>query len=86
MSTLRQRKTLRAAHLVLGLAIILFVYGSHIAVMQDVLGVVVLPVLVLTGIAMWQMQLLRRLLRGSSRPAAGAARAGAVARAETVEA
>ena len=84
MSALQQRKTLRAVHLVLGVTIILFAYGPHVAVMQDVIRVVVLPALVLTGIAMWQMPRLRRLLCGSSLPAAGPTRAGAVLPAETV--
>lgn len=85
MSALQQRKTLRTAHLVLGMAIVLFVYGPHVAIMQNVIRAIVLPVLVLTGIAMWQMPRIRRLLHGSSRPSDGLAHAGTAARVEKAE-
>jgi ABC-type uncharacterized transport system involved in gliding motility auxiliary subunit len=69
----RVRARQRAAHLVTGFIVLVAVYagpllgGAFTAVVQWV----VLPVLVLTGVALWQWPRVRRVLRG---------RAAAVAR------
>jgi len=61
MSAAQQRKVQRAAHLVAGLILIAYVYGPNAGHFHDAVRFVVLPLLVLTGIAMWQAPRIRRI-------------------------
>lgn len=59
MTAAEQRKALRAVHLITGLALV--AYAPAPAELRDVIRFLILPVLVLTGVAMWQAPRLRRL-------------------------
>lgn len=61
MTAAEQRKALRAVHLITGLALVAYVYLPAPAELREVVRFLILPVLVLTGVAMWQAPRLRRL-------------------------
>jgi hypothetical protein len=61
MTAAKQRKMLRMVHLITGVALVAYVYLPAPADLRDAIRVFVLPVLVLTGVAMWQAPRLRRL-------------------------
>ena len=67
MTAAQQRKIQRAIHLATGLAIVAYVYAPGAAHMQGPVRFVILPLLVLTGIAMWQAPRIRRLRKNLSR-------------------
>lgn len=56
-----QRKAQRAAHLLAALVLAAYVYAPFGAGLRDTVRFIVLPVLVLTGVAMWQAVRIRRL-------------------------
>jgi protein-S-isoprenylcysteine O-methyltransferase Ste14 len=61
----RTRARQRTAHLVTGALLLLYVYapGPPDAMLQTVIRWVALPLLVITGLLMWQWPRLRRLVR-----------------------
>lgn len=61
MTPAQQRKALRTVHLITGVALVAYVYLRATAELRDVIRFLILPVLVLTGVAMWQAPRLRRL-------------------------
>lgn len=61
MSAAQQRKAQRAVHLVTGLVLIAYLYGPFDDQLQDVVRFLVVPLLVVTGIAMWQAPRIRKL-------------------------
>jgi hypothetical protein len=63
----QQRRAQRAVHLVAGLVLIAYLYAPLEEQLQDAVRFVVLPLLVVTGIAMWQAPRLRRLRKRVSR-------------------
>lgn len=67
MTAAQQRKLQRAVHLVTGVMLLAFVYGPDAGHFHTFVQVVALPVLVLTGIVMWQAPRLRRLRKRVSR-------------------
>lgn len=60
MTAAEQRKALRL-HLITGVALVAYVYAPAPAELREVVRFLILPVLVLTGVAMWQAPRLRRL-------------------------
>lgn len=64
----RVRGRQRAAHPATGALLVLYVYlpGSPDAVLQTGIRWVALPLLVVTGVLMWQRPKLRRLIRARS--------------------
>ncbi|HEX5502567.1 MAG TPA: hypothetical protein VFW96_08075 [Thermomicrobiales bacterium] len=89
MSGKQQRDILRIFHLV-GAALIgvaLYAPAAHLGVLLLIVRVVVIPLMVLTGLWMWQQARVRRLFRrGDARPAAAAAQRPAQAPAPRGEA
>jgi hypothetical protein len=71
MSPGRTRRAQRAAHLIAALVIVAYVYGplGDTSAGQLLVKVIVVPVLAVSGVAMWQMGRIRRALR--ARKAAG---------------
>ena len=67
MTAAQQRKVQRAIHLAAGLAIVAYVYAPGAAHVQAPVRFVFLPLLVLTGIAMWQAARIRRLRKSLMR-------------------
>lgn len=63
MTAAQQRKALRTVHLITGVALVAYVYLPAPAELRDVIRFLILPVLVLTGMSMWQAPRLRRLAR-----------------------
>lgn len=63
----QQRKAQRAVHLAAGLLVVGYVYAPLGSQIQHVVRLVILPVLVLTGVAMWQAARFRRMRRGLGR-------------------
>ena len=70
MTAAQQRKAQRIVHLAAALVLIAYLYVPLDAELQDAVRFVVLPVLVVTGIAMWQAPRIRRLRKSASRPRA----------------
>jgi thiosulfate reductase cytochrome b subunit len=68
------RRAQRRAHLLGGLLLIAYVYAPLEPQIEDLVRFVVVPVVVLTGVAMWQAARFRRILRERKRNAV--ARAG----------
>jgi hypothetical protein len=68
MTAAQQRRVQRGVHLAAALVLTGYVYAPIGAQLQDVVRFVVLPVLVVTGIAMWQAARIRRLRRTLGRP------------------
>ena len=79
LSNKRVRDLQRAVHLVGGLLVMAAIYSPlrDQAVLEALVQLVVIPVMVLTGLAMWQAARLRRLL-ARARPAAARHRAPSV--------
>jgi hypothetical protein len=61
MTAAQQRRAQRVVHLVAALVLIAYLNAPLEAQLQDAVRFVVLPVLVVTGIAMWQAPRIRRL-------------------------
>jgi thiosulfate reductase cytochrome b subunit len=61
MTAARQRKAQRVVHLAAALVLVGYLYAPLEAQLQDAVRFVVLPVLVVTGIVMWQAPRIRRL-------------------------
>ena len=61
MTAAQQGKLQRAIHLATGVALIAYIYGPYAAHLHDAIRFLLLPLLVLTGIAMWQAARIRRL-------------------------
>jgi thiosulfate reductase cytochrome b subunit len=83
MTAAQQRKVQRAVHLAAALLLVAYLYAPLEAQLQDAVRFIVLPVLVVTGLAMWQAPRIRRLRKTLSRtraldvaPSASAAKAG----------
>jgi hypothetical protein len=72
MTAGQQRKVQRLVHLAAGLMLIAYLYAPLDAPLENAVRFVVLPVVVLTGIAMWQAPRIRRLreTRTGTRPVA----------------
>ncbi len=66
MKPAQQRKALRAVHLVAALILIAYAYVPIGAGLHDTVRFVILPVLAVTGVAMWQIARIRRLRRATS--------------------
>jgi hypothetical protein len=62
-SAAKQRKTQRLAHLAGGLLLIAYVYGPVGPQAETLVRLLVVPLLVLTGLLMWQAPRIRRLLK-----------------------
>jgi hypothetical protein len=69
MTAARQRKAQRVVHLAAALVPVGYLYAPLEAQLQDAVRFVVLPVLVVTGIAMWQGPRIRRLRKNVTRTA-----------------
>lgn len=67
MRPAQQRKAQRAVHLLAAFVLIAYVYAPVDAELHDTVRFIVLPVLVLTGVAMWQGARIRRLGRAVAR-------------------
>jgi hypothetical protein len=67
MTPARQRRALRVAHLFAGVIVLAYVYPPLGPELEAAVRFAVFPILVLTGIAMWQSARIRRVLR-SLRP------------------
>lgn len=67
MSAAQQRKAQRVVHLAAALGLVLYLYAPLEAQLQDAVRFAVLPVLVVTGIAMWQAPRIRRLRKAVGR-------------------
>jgi hypothetical protein len=67
MTAGQQRKVQRLVHLAAGLVLIAYLYTPLEPQLEDAVRFLVLPVLVLTGIAMWQAPRVRRLRKSVSR-------------------
>jgi hypothetical protein len=63
----QQRKVQRAIHLATGVAIAAYVYAPGAAHIRTPIRFAILPLLVLTGIAMWQAPRIRRLRKSRNR-------------------
>jgi hypothetical protein len=63
MTAAKQRKLQRVVHLVAGAALLGYVYAPLGGELEAAVRMVVFPLLVVTGIAMWQAPRLRRGLR-----------------------
>ena len=67
MTAGQQRKAQRIAHLAAAVVLVGYLYAPLEAQPQDAVRFFVLPLLVMTGIAMWQAPRLRRLRRAGRR-------------------
>jgi thiosulfate reductase cytochrome b subunit len=63
MSPGQQRKVQRAVHLTTGLVLVLYVYAPLQTQLERAIQLIVLPLLVATGVVMWQAARIRRLRR-----------------------
>lgn len=61
MTAAQQRRVQRLVHLAAALLLVGYLYAPLEAQLQAVIRLAVLPVLVVTGIAMWQASRIRRL-------------------------
>lgn len=68
MTAAQQRKVQRVVHLAAALLLVAYLYAPLEAQLQDAVRFIVLPVLVLTGIAMWQAPRIRRLRKSVRKP------------------
>jgi hypothetical protein len=64
----QQRKLERAVHLAAGVIVIAYIYLPLDDALADVVRWAVLPVLVGSGMAMWQMARIRRVLKRRAAP------------------
>jgi hypothetical protein len=60
MTAAQQRKVQRGVHLVGAVVLLAYVYAPLESQLQDVVRFVVFPVLIVTGMAMWQAPRIRR--------------------------
>jgi hypothetical protein len=67
MTAAQQRRAQRAVHLVAGLVLLAYLYAPLEEQLQDAVRFLVLPLLVVTGIAMWQAPRIRRLRKSVRR-------------------
>jgi hypothetical protein len=67
MTAAKQRKAQRLVHLAAGLVVIASTYAPVAGQLDDALRFLVLPLLVVTGIAMWQAPRIRRVAKTISR-------------------
>ncbi len=67
MSAAQQRKVQRVVHLAAALLLVAYLYAPLEAQLQDAVRLIVLPVVVATGIAMWQAPRIRRLRKTLTR-------------------
>jgi hypothetical protein len=67
MTAAQQRRAQRVVHVAAALVLIAYLYAPLEAQLQDAVRFVVLPMLVVTGIAMWQAPRIRRLRKSVSR-------------------
>jgi hypothetical protein len=65
----RQRKLERVMHLLTGAMLLAYVYLPAGRELEDIIRFLVLPLLALSGMAMWQARRLRRALKGAGRRA-----------------
>ena len=72
MKPAQQRKAQRAVHLAAALMLIAYVYAPVGARLQDGVRLVGLPLLGLTGVAMWHAPRIPRLRRAAARKRAAA--------------
>jgi thiosulfate reductase cytochrome b subunit len=61
MTAAQQRRAQRAVHLAAALVLVAYLYAPLEAQLQDAVRFLVLPLLVVTGLAMWQAPRIRRL-------------------------
>lgn len=66
MTPTRARTLMRTVHITLGLCLGAFVYlpTAWTDPLKAVLGLAIVPLVVVSGVAMWQQARLRRMLRG----------------------
>jgi hypothetical protein len=71
VSSKKQRQILRTAHLVAFAILATYLYSplSSNAVFSVMVRVMVVPMLMVTGLLMWQLPRLRRWMRGRRQPA-----------------
>jgi hypothetical protein len=67
MTAAQQRKAQRVVHLAAALVLVGYLYAPLETQLQDAVRFLVLPVLVVTGIAMWQAPRIRRLRKTLTR-------------------
>ena len=67
MTAAQKRRAQRAVHLVAALVLIAYLYAPLDAQLENAARFLVLPVLVVTGIAMWQAPRIRRLRKSVGR-------------------
>ena len=65
MTAGQQRKLQRAVHLIAGVLLLGYVYAPAPGRIQDLIRFLVFPLLVVTGVAMWQAPRIRRLRRSA---------------------
>ncbi|MDQ3695520.1 MAG: hypothetical protein M3464_18160 [Chloroflexota bacterium] len=70
ISNKRLRDVQRLVHLAAGIALILYLYTSlgDLPVAGPFMRIVVVPIVVVTGLAMWQLPRLRQLLKRRPAP------------------
>jgi hypothetical protein len=61
MTAARRRRAQRVVHLVAAVVLVAYLYAPLEEQLQDAVRFLVLPLLVVTGIAMWQAPRIRRL-------------------------
>jgi thiosulfate reductase cytochrome b subunit len=59
----QQRKAQRTAHLAAAVVLVAYLYAPLEAQLRDTVRFIVIPLLLVTGIAMWQAARIRRLRR-----------------------
>jgi thiosulfate reductase cytochrome b subunit len=67
MTAAQQRKAQRVVHLAAALVLVAYLYAPLEAQLQDAVRFIVVPLIVVTGIAMWQAPRIRRLRKTVSR-------------------
>jgi hypothetical protein len=73
MTAAQQRRAQRVVHLVAAVVLVAYLYAPLEGQLQNPVRFLVLPLLVVTGIAMWQAPRIRRLRKGLGRTRALAA-------------
>lgn len=66
MTPAQQRKAQRGVHLVAALMLVAYVYAPGATHLQDAVRFVGIPVLAVSGMAMWQAARIRRLRRAAA--------------------
>jgi thiosulfate reductase cytochrome b subunit len=67
MTAAQQRRVQRVVHLIAALVLVGYLYAPLAAQLEDAVRFIVVPLLVVTGIAMWQAPRIRRLRKRVSR-------------------